>query len=90
MIKSIKEYSIKLEPGNIQHLYLPIDAQVVDIRKTDLGINLIVISEVCLENQLRSFQVCLPDSNISAKKVIYLGNYEDDFLGTLYVVEVIN
>ena len=90
MIRNIKEYPIRIEQGIVQHIYLPTASQVVDIRKTDAGVSLIVLSGLSSDNQLRSFEVCMPNSNIYADKVTYLGSFEEDTLGILYIVEVGN
>jgi hypothetical protein len=90
MLKNINEYSISVDTGVVQQLYLPVSSQIVDVRKTSTGVSLIVLSDLSSDNQLRFFQVCTPNSNIFAKKAIYLGNFEDDCLGILYVLEVIN
>lgn len=88
MIRTIKEYPIRIEPSTYQSVYLPTGAQVVGIRKTTVGVNLIVLSGLVDGKELRSFQTVPSASNIFAEKVSYIGTCLDNILGTIHIIEI--
>ena len=88
-MKTIRELLLDASVISPQTLYVPIDAEIVDVHMTPAGLKLIIITNPIENNsQLKTFKICATDENIYHDTVKYIGSFEAT-TGKRFVIELI-
>lgn len=91
-MKEIKEYLLDSKVFSPQTLYLPADAQIINVYNTEKGLMLLVIAtpeELAVDlPKLRTFKICMNDEKIYASTVKYIGSYQG-LIGLCHIIEII-
>jgi hypothetical protein len=88
-MRLFKEFLLDAESLAEQQIYMPAEAEIINIVKTALGLKLLVIvKQAALDTKSRKFKICLSDEIFYAKTVEYIGSFESD-VGIKHVIEII-
>lgn len=91
-MKVIKEYLLDSKVLSPQTLYLPANAQVINVQDTEKGLMLLAIvtpEELVVDlPELRTFKICTNDEKIYADTVKYVGSYQG-LVGMRHIIEII-
>lgn len=90
-MRIFKEYFLNDSELSDQNVYLPHEAEAVNVAKTNKGVSLVVIApHAGYTNgipEIRVFKICSTDEIFYADTVKYIGSYEGEF-GLRHVIEV--
>ena len=91
-MKTIREFLLDSNIFTPQSIYLPADADVIDVLNSEKGLMLLAIvppDEYAVElPELRTFKICIIDEKILAGTVKYIGSFEAT-TGKRFVIELI-
>ena len=88
-MKIIRELLLDASVISPQTLYVPVDAEIVDVQMTPAGLKLIIITNPIENNsQLKTFKISATDENIYHDTVKYIGSFEAT-TGKRFVIELI-
>lgn len=90
-MRAFKEYLLKENELTDQTVYMPPEAEVVNVVKSTKGIALIAITKHTGYNnaspEIRTFKICTTDEIFYVDTVKYIGSFESS-IGTRHVIEV--
>jgi hypothetical protein len=90
-MREFKEFLLDNKTISEQSIYLPADAEVVNVFNTDRGLMLLAITPAAgYENglpEIRTFKICANGENFAASTVKYIGSFES-ITGNKHVIEL--